>query len=98
LLVPEFDGRENIDLHSDYNRNRQWFFGILTLIPITSLTGEYLRTGQIHSNVDALFRLSFIAIALLGFVISNSKFHKALSIFAVMVFIAYIAMLFSNLT
>jgi hypothetical protein len=87
-----------MDLQSDYYRNRQWFFGILALIPITSLTGEFLRSGQIHSYVDALFRISFIAIALLGFLISNDKFHKALSIFAVMVFIAYIAMLFSNLT
>ena len=98
LLVPEFYGRENIDLHSDYNRNRHWFFSILALLPIASLTGEFLRTGQIHSFVDALFRISFIAIALLGFVIANDKFHKALSVFAVIVIVAYIAVLFSNLT
>lgn len=97
LLVPDLDDPEEVDLRASYFANRHWFFGILALLPVVSLLHEQVRSGSVQWDVDAAFRLGFVAVALLGVFVRRVFVHWMLAIGFAGGFAAYVGLLFARL-
>ena len=98
LLSPDFDREERIDLRASYFAHRRWFFGLLALLPILSLAQEYAISGHIQLDPDPLFRLAFLALALVGLGSANERLHRVLAIVTIVIFATYVGMLFLELS
>lgn len=97
LLVPEGETDDGIDLRARYFENRRWFFGILALVPLTSLVQEYVLTGAIATGANPLFLLGFLALAVVGLLTRSDVVHRLVAVVAVGALGAYIAALFFRL-
>lgn len=97
LLVPDFDRPGDLDQRAGYFRNRPWFFGLLTLIPLFSLAHETLHTGGLVVDADLFFRLGFAGLALVGFFVRNATVHWIVTGIFGTGFAAYIGLLFLQL-
>lgn len=97
LLVPDLDDPEEVDLRASYFSNRRWFFGLLVLLPIISLLHEQVHGGRIQWDVDAAFRLGFVAVALLALFVRQVVVHWVLTVGFAIGFAAYVALLFLRL-
>ena len=68
LIVPDLDEEQEVNLKASYFENRQWFFGLLAVVPVISLTEEYVleyaTVGETRPDADAAFRVIFIVLAL----------------------------------
>lgn len=97
LVVPDLEGGEVVDLRASYHANRTWFFGILGGVLGISLGEEYLRSGDIIRDADALFRLVFLLVACAGVWIRREAFHVVTAALFLLLFTAYIGVLFLRL-
>ena len=97
LLVPDLDDPGEVDLQASYFANRRWFFGILAVLPMVSLLHEHVHGGHIQWDLDAAFRLGFVATALLGVFVRRVVVHWALTIGFAVGFAAYVGLLFARL-
>lgn len=97
LLIPDFDRETNIDLKASYFENRRWFFGLFVLIPLVSLTQEWIISGGIRWDADPVFRLGFLVLGLIGFGSRHERTHQWLAPVGFIAFAGYIAFLFLRL-
>ncbi len=97
LLVPEGEADDGIDLRARYFENRRWFFGILALVPLTSLAQEAVLTGAIARDANPVFLLGFLALAVVGLLARSDVVHRLLAMVAVGALGAYIVALFFRL-
>lgn len=97
LLTPDFDRETVIDLRARYLEHRRWFFGLFALLPLASLAQEQAIRGYINFSPDPFFRLTFVALAIVGFASARERVHYAISIASLVGFTAYIGMLFLEL-
>lgn len=97
LLVPDLDDPETKDLRESYFANRRWFFGILALLPVLSLLHEQVQGGGIQWDVDAVFRIGFLAVVLLGLFVRRVLVHWGVAIGFALGFAAYVGLLFTRL-
>jgi len=97
LLVPDLDRPGDLDQRASYFRNRPWFFGLLTLIPLFSLAHEAIHSGGLVVDADLFFRLGFAGLALVGLLIRNAVVHWIVTAIFAAGFAGYIGLLFDQL-
>lgn len=97
LLVPDLDALGTVDLKAGYFKNRRWFFGVLLLLPVLSLIHEQVQGGRVAWDLDAFFRLGFLAVALLGLSVRDIRVHWALTVGFALTFLLYIGLLFRRI-
>lgn len=97
LIVPDLDSEDGVDLKASYYANQSWFFGILAAILSISLGEEFLRDGHITGDVDALFRVGFLLIAGIAMRVRREWFHALTSALFLLLFCAYVLLLFVQL-
>ena len=97
LLLPERGDGPSLDLREEYFENRRWFFGVLTLVPLTSLAQEYALSGTIQRDANPLFLLAFLLLALGGLATRRDTAHRVIAASAFGLFAAYVTALFLRL-
>ena len=97
LLVPGEAPDGTLDLKATYFENRRWFFGLLALVPLTSLAQELVLRGAIESGANPIFLLSFLGLALVGLINRSDLIHRLVAFVMVGALGAYIAALFFRL-
>jgi hypothetical protein len=97
LIVPDLREAKEIDLRASYHENRLWLYGIFALVVVTSLANESVEAGVIPTNLDALLRLGFLGLALVGLLFRGERVHFAASLAILVGFIAYVLLLFIRL-
>jgi hypothetical protein len=97
LVLPDLGDEDEVDLRASYFENRGWFFGIFALVPVVSLVEETLRDGRFPLDLDALFRVVFVGLALAAARIRSEAFHAANAALVLVLFGAYVAVLFARL-
>lgn len=93
------------DLHLDgkelvraFIAKRKPFFTILALVPIASFFQQWMFTGELPDpNLDTVFRLFWIAIAIPGFISKRIAVQAALAVVNLIVILSYICLLFIKL-
>jgi len=97
LVLPELGDEDEVDLRASYFENRGWFFGIFAAIPVVSLVEETVRDGAFPTDLDAAFRVVFTLLALLAARVRGEAFHLLSAVLALVLFAAYVAVLFARL-
>ncbi|MDB6163358.1 MAG: hypothetical protein JWL98_790 [Xanthomonadaceae bacterium] len=97
LVLPELGDSDAIDLSGNFNRNRPWFFGLLTFLPCVSLAEEGLRHGAVTLNGDTGFRVGFALFALVSGRIASERVQRWIALAALLLVCAYVAELFPRL-
>lgn len=97
IVLPNIPNEGEIDLRSNYFRHAGWFFGSLVVLLLDSLLKTVVISGGLPGKPDLGFHLFWITIALIAAFVRNDRFHKAFVCLSFVIFIAYIALLFSSL-
>jgi hypothetical protein len=97
LVLPDIGGEKFIDLRQHFFAHRSWFFCALLGSVIFSLLKTLALYGHLPSRIDFVFESTFGAIAIVGAVTRYEWFHKLLAPATALLFVVYIALLFSRL-
>jgi hypothetical protein len=97
IVLPNIPNEGDIDLRDNYFRHAGWFFGSVVVLLLDSLLKSVLVSGGLPGNLDLGFHLFWMTISLIAAFVREDTYHKALVCVSFVVFIAYIAMLFSSL-
>lgn len=97
LVLPDLGDEDAVDLQANFNSNRGWFFGLAACLPAVSLLDEAFRDGRVPLDLDAGFRVLFLAISLSAARIGSARFHFWNAIAVLVLLCAYIAVLFARL-
>lgn len=97
VLIPEPEPNGNFNLEAIFFHNRRWFYGLMTLLPLASFLQEYLLYDTITYSLDAVFRVVFPLLSILGCLIANKRFHVWLSLILFILLLIYVILLFQKL-
>ena len=97
LILPGLDDDDTADLAANFDGNRGWIFGLLALLPTLSLIEETARDGRVPQDADAIFRVVFIAAAMVAGRVAHARFHMWNAIAVLLLVGGYIALLFFQL-
>ena len=97
IVLPDFFGDHEVDLHEHYFSHQRWFFGLLIAELLSSLLKEFVLSGGYHEKANLVFHLVFLAAAVLTMTIRNETFHKAAAVVALSLFMVYTVLLFWRL-
>lgn len=97
LVVPDLDRLEAPDEQWSFLKNRMWFFGLLTCLPLLSLAHERVQGGGLTWDADVGFRLAFVGLAFAGFLLKSRTAHQIVAIGFSLTLIGYVALLFQTL-
>ncbi|HEX2189055.1 MAG TPA: hypothetical protein VHG51_09180 [Longimicrobiaceae bacterium] len=97
LVVPDLEGESGVDLKASYYENRTWFFLLLALLPAVSMVEEAVRDGGLGWEADTVFRMVFLAAALVAALVRSERYHVLNSVFMLGFFCAYVTVLFLRL-
>lgn len=94
FLVPDIRDCEHIDLKESYFREARWYFGALLLAVLDSLAKNLVLTGRFQNATDLAGHAAFIVLAVAGMATRADRVHKTIAVVALLVFAAYVALLF----
>lgn len=97
LVVPDLEGEPEVDLKASYFENRTWFFGLVAFLPAVSLAEETAREGSVPRDADAVFRVVFLAAALVASRGRSERYHLLNALLSLAFFCSYVAVLFLRL-
>lgn len=97
MLVPDFNGEGEIDLRTQYRRERVWFFGCMLLLIVNSLMRPVILDGRLTKPADLIGHGVFLAAVIVGLSTDNDRVHKLVAPFILLFFVTYVATLFLQL-
>ena len=97
LVLPDFVGERKLDLRKSYFQQSRWFYGLLVLALLVSMTKELVLYGHLPQGLNLVFHLVFMAGGVCMALTRREAFHKVYTLFSVALFTAYIAVLFAHL-
>jgi hypothetical protein len=96
-VVPNVPNEGEVDLRTNYFRHAGWFFGSLVVLLLDSLLKSVVVSGGLPGKPDLGFHLFWMTTAFIAALVRNDRYHKAFVCLSFVLFIAYVALLFSSL-
>ena len=97
FLIPDIRSDETLDLKQAYFREARWYFAALLLSVLDSLAKNLVLTGRVQSGTDLAGHVAFICLSVAGLASGNDLVHKTIAPLSILVYAAYIALLFVSL-
>ena len=97
LVLPRFDGEGPIDLRENYFGHSRWFFGSFIAVLIVSLLKDVVLGHTWPGGLNLAFHIIGICMSLIAALTKSDRFHRANAIFVVLIFTAYVVVLFTPL-
>lgn len=97
IVLPDIPPDQSIDLKDHYYREARAFFGIGSATVCWSLFREYMLNDALPDPANLLFHLLFLAAALVATFTRRPRIHEGLSAAMVLLFLAYVGLLFQRL-
>lgn len=97
FITPDVSGEGRVDLRAIYFRERAWFFGASLFTVLISLAKNFFVNQGPPAPADMVGHAIFATTALAGLLSRNDIVHKIIAPVALLVFCAYIALLFVRL-
>jgi hypothetical protein len=88
LIVPDLEASE-LDLGASYHANRPWFFGLVAAAWLVSF-GQDLLGGAIPLDRNTVFRLAFLALALVAMRVRREWYHVLNAVLSLALFCFYV--------
>jgi len=85
------------NLHDHFFHQRRWFFALFLTLIVVSLLKDLTRSGSLPEPLNIGFHVAGMVAAGLGFVLENERAHRWIGYMVLLLFVAYIAMLFAEL-
>jgi len=86
-----------IDLRKEYFARRQVFFGVIIATIAASYLPDILVSGNLGNPVDASMKAVMMALSAPALLGANEAYHKFNAIAGLLIFCAYIGVLFSQI-
>ena len=97
VVFPDVAPGSTVDLVEHSEKHRRIFFGFLLGMLAVSMTKDIILDHRLASPTNLAFHLLFAALSVAGFLMKSMRAQLLLAVAAVVVFLAYIAVLFSAL-
>jgi hypothetical protein len=97
LIFPDLFGSEPIDLKANFYAHRRWFFLLALGVIVTSVLKDVFLAGALPSMANLTFHAIFGSTLLIGAITPNERYHKAMPVFGIALFISYIFALFARI-
>ena len=97
VLLPEQIDAESVDLAAHYQRQHQWFFGLLVATLILSLLKDRVINGRFPEGENLIFHVVMLALSISSIFISSRRYQEASGIVGAGIIMTYIALLFPRL-
>jgi hypothetical protein len=97
LVLPDIGGEKFIDLREHFFAHRSWFFAASFAATVFSLLKTQVLYGHLPSRVNSAFQFTFGAFAFVAAVTRSEWFHRLLAPAMGLLFVVYIALLFTRL-
>jgi hypothetical protein len=95
LIVPSVNSETN--LLESYYHNRNWFFGLLSIIAFIGITQGRITSASSHYDLDFLFQIILFVITVFGFFIKQKRFQLTLALTFLIWIVTYISIFFTRL-
>lgn len=86
-----------LDLRAHFYAQTRWFFGATAAAILASLARPMVLDGRLEPGLDLGFQLLFLALAIVGALTRNRRFHESLAAVSVVLFTTYVVVLFVRL-
>lgn len=86
-----------LDLRSNYFAQKNWFFGLLMLLLVTSVVKDIVLSGSLPAPLNLLFHGLLFFTSLLAIRIQSETYHRAVAYSSAAMIAIYIGLLFSRL-
>jgi hypothetical protein len=96
LVFPDF-GDAPVDLRAHYFAHRGWFFTLLLVVTLASLSKDLVLTGHLPDPTNVAFHGAYAAIGLVALATARPRVHELLAALTAVLFALYIALLFTRL-
>lgn len=96
LVLPDLRP-DTIDLEADYFRNRRWFFGLLASAALVSVLKDVALEGRLPDTPNLIFHMILVGSCIGAIATPNKLYHTVLAPTSLILFVGYIALLFSSL-
>lgn len=97
LVLPDFAEERRVDLRRTYFKQARWFYGLLAAALVFSMLKDVVVFDSFPQGWNLGFHVFSIAGAVIMAVTRNEPFHKAYTVFSVLLFLSYIVGLFGYL-
>jgi hypothetical protein len=97
LVLPDFSGDARIELRAHYFAHRRLFFAALALLIAVSLGKDLIINGALPGAFNLGVQVLVATGAIVAMLTANSRYHRLLAPAVLIVFLAYIAILFARL-
>lgn len=97
LVLPDFPPDRAVDLRASYYANHRWFGIIAAFAGCTSLAKDLILSGHLPDNLNVAFHIIFITGAVAAAITRREWYHKTLVVVISLLFVLYIALLFTHL-
>ena len=97
IVLPDIPPDQPIDLRDHYFREAPAFFGIGVAAILWSVFREYMLEGRLLEPVNLAFHIVFVTMAATAALVRRPRLHEAFTGLMVVLFVAYIALLFTRL-
>jgi hypothetical protein len=97
LVFPDLFGEATVDLKENFYAHRRWFFSLAFAIIVASVCKTIVLDDKLPDPANLTFHGIFGVTLLIGALTRRERYHKALVIFAMALFVLYIALLFTRM-
>lgn len=97
LVLPDVKGGESTDLKAHYHREAPLFFGVGAAAILWNGVRELALYGELPKGLNLGFQLVFLMLSVAAMFVRNERFHQLLAGLMVLLFAAYIGLLFARL-
>ena len=97
LVLPDIGPETVVDLRANYFAHKRWFFGLLVLLLLVSLTKDVVLSGSLPNGLNVGAHVLFIVTSLVAAFVNREWLHRLLAPLNVVLMLAYIAVLFARL-
>jgi len=98
LILPDISADAIVDLREHYFVHKNWFFAAMFGSIVFSGAKDHAFSGYMLGGVNAAFHVIFGLAAIVGAITRQEWFHKLLAPSIVLLFLLYMALLFSRLS
>lgn len=97
LVLPDVRPDEGTDLKAHYFREAPLFFGVGAAAILWNGVRELALYGELPQRLNLGFQLLFLILSVAAMFVRRERFHQALAALMIILFAAYIALLFARL-
>jgi surface polysaccharide O-acyltransferase-like enzyme len=97
LVLPDINADTHANLRENYFAQSRWFFSMMVVLLVVSLTKDVVLSGSLPQPLNVGAHVVFIAVSVAAAITRREWYHRVLAPFALLLMVAYIALLFARL-